>query len=149
MTHNRIVSIVDDDSDIAELFYETFRGSLISLVFGLDVSFRETYGTVDDVAMTNLDSDRGTCTSAADERYGACNIDIGKCDKYYGNYSSSQYSMITQYCMNTTEKIQMSKNLEDVVDSGLIPYWFINNRCTDVLNEENIYKYFLILVYPQ
>lgn len=58
--------------------------------------------------------------------------------------------MITQYCMNPTEKIQMSKNLvQDVVDSGLTPYWFIKNRCTDVLNEENNYKSFLIVVYPQ
>jgi hypothetical protein len=59
LTNKRIVSKVDDDLDIVELFYESLHGSLISLVFGLDISFGETYGTVDDIAMADRDFNRG------------------------------------------------------------------------------------------
>ncbi len=150
MTNKRIVSIVDDDLDIAELFYESLNGTLISLVFGLDISFGETYGSVDDIAMTDRDFSRGTCISGTDECYGPYNNDIGKCHILYGNYSFAEYGMITQYCINHTEKIQMDKNLvQDLVDSSLIPYWFNNNTCTDVSNEENNNGDFLNLVCPQ
>jgi hypothetical protein len=150
LTNKRIVSIVDDDLDIAELFYESLHGSLISLVFGLDISFGETYGTVDDIAMADRDFSRGTYFSGTDECYGPYNNDVGKCHIFYGNYSFAQYSIITQYCINHAEKIQMGKNLvKDLVDSSLIPYRFNNNTCTDVSNEENNNGDFLNLVCPQ
>jgi len=58
--------------------------------------------------------------------------------------------MISQYCINHAEKIQMDKNLlQDLVDSSLIPYWFNNNTCTDESNEENNNGDFLNLVCPQ
>jgi len=59
LTNKRIDSIVDDDLDIAELFYESLNGTLISLVFGRDISFVETYGSVDDIAMNDPDFSRG------------------------------------------------------------------------------------------
>ena len=150
MTNKRIVSKVDDDLDIVELFYESLHGSLISLVFGLDISFGETYGTVDDIAMAYRDFSRGTCISGTGECYGPYNNDVGKCHIFYGNYSFAQYSIITQYCINHAEKIQMGKNLvQDLVHSSLIPYRFNNKTCTDVSNEENNNGYFLNLVYPQ
>ena len=150
MTNKRIVSKVDDDLDIAELFYESLHGSLISLVFGLDISFGETYGTVDDIAMADRDFSSGTYFSGTDECYGPYNNDVGKCHIFYGNYSFAQYSKITRYCINHAEKIQMGKNLvKDLVDSGLIPYLFNNNTCKDVSNEENNNADFLNPVYPQ
>lgn len=92
----------------------------------------------------------GTCISGTDECYGPYNNDVGKCHILYGNYSFAQYSIITRYCINHAEKIQMGKNLvQDLVDSGLIPYRFNNNTCTDVSNEENNNGDFLNLVYPQ
>ena len=149
MTNKRIVSIVDDDLDIAELFYEELHGSLISLDFGLEVSLGETHGTVDDIATADPDFIRRTCISGTDESYGPCNIDVHKCHKFYGNYSFAQFSLITQYCMNHAEKNQMGKNLvQDLVDSGLTSYWYNDKTCTDVPNEENNYSDLLNLVYP-
>jgi len=147
LTNKRIVSKVDDDLDIVELFYESLHGSLISLVFGLDISFGETYGTVDDIAMADRDFSRGTCISGTEECYGPYNKDVGKCHIFYGNYSFAEYGIITQYCINHAEKIQMGKNLvQDLVHSSLIPYRFNNKTCTDVSNEENNNGDFLNLV---
>jgi hypothetical protein len=150
LKNKRIASIVDVNLDIAELFHESLNVSLISPVFGLDISFGETYGTVDDIAMADRDFSSGACISGTDECYGPYNNDVGKCHVYYGNYSFAQYVIITQYCINHAEKIQMDKNLvKDLIDSSSIPYRFNNKTYTDVSTEENNNGDFLNLVSSQ